>query len=130
MDTPDRKAAPGSPSAWPSWSASGPLRTGLVLIVLGAMFLLQRTLGFGLDNWWAIFIAIPGAVALFEAYRAYERAGRRATAEVARLAMAGAVPLTVAAIFLFRFDWGTVWPVFLILAGLGALTGGWRADRS
>ena len=33
---------------------------GLVLILLGALFLLQRTGMVSLHNWWAIFILIPG----------------------------------------------------------------------
>jgi len=31
----------------------------------------------------------------------------------------GAFPLLVALIFLFNMDWGRVWPLFLILAGVG-----------
>jgi hypothetical protein len=33
----------------------------------------------------------------------------------------GLAMLTVAAIFLFELQWSRVWPVFLILAGIGAL---------
>lgn len=66
-------------------------------------------------------------LALFNAWRMYGEDGR-ATPRVTRTAAASLIPLLVAAIFLFGLDWGTMWPAFLIVAGLGALMSRGRTD--
>jgi hypothetical protein len=94
---------------------------GVVLILLGCVFFLQnagvRILN---DNWWALFILIPSGGLLIGAWNMY-RAHGRFTRAVAGMVTGALAPLAVALIFLFNLDWGTVWPVFLIVAGAGAL---------
>ena len=96
---------------------------GLVLIGVGVVFLLNNFTDFELHNWWALFILIPAFGSLGNFWRAY-----RATGHLngdARGSLIGAMILFfVAAVFLFGWSWGAVWPFFLIIAGLGALLSG------
>lgn len=96
---------------------------GLILIGIGAFFLLRNFTDFDLENWWALFILIPAFGSLGKFMSSYRRSGR--IGDDARGALIGGlIMLFVAAIFLFGLDWGAVWPVFLIIAGLGALLSG------
>jgi fatty acid desaturase len=108
--------------------SSGPKRrgrgsgwvAGIGLILVGVVLLLANLTGFGLDNWWALFILIPAFGALGNAYRIRQQEGR--FTREARGSVIGALILGfVASVFLLNLDFGDVWPVFLILAGLGAL---------
>jgi hypothetical protein len=95
---------------------------GVILIALGVIFLLQNISGFSLGNWWALFILIPAVGSLATAWRAYQAQGRWGAAARNPL-VGGLLLLAVAVIFLFGLDWGRIWPVFLIIAGVGALAG-------
>ena len=96
---------------------------GLVLIGIGVVFLLNNFTDFHLDNWWALFILIPAFATLGNFWRAYRGAGR--VNHDARGSLIGAMVLFfVAAVFLFGWSWGAVWPFFLIIAGVGALLSG------
>lgn len=101
----------------------GPWVPGLVLIGLGAYFLLRNFTDFELDNWWALFILIPAFGSLGKFMSEYRRTGR-IDGNARGALIGGLIFLFVAAIFLFGLNWGTVWPVFLIIAGLGALLSG------
>ena len=79
----------------------------------------QNYTGVELGNWWALFILIPASGALAAAWAAW-RAGMHPAAVSGPL-VGGLAMLTVAAIFLLELQWSRVWPVFLILAGIGAL---------
>jgi hypothetical protein len=107
----------GAPARRPAWIAGG------VLIVVGIVFIIQNVSGFSLDNWWALFILIPALGSLVTAYQMYERNGRRLTAAARGPLIGGLVLLGVTAVFLFKLNWAYMWPVFLILAGLGMLLG-------
>jgi hypothetical protein len=96
---------------------------GIILIFLGVLFMLQNSGILVGGHWWALFILIP-AIAMFAgAYRTYGWAGGFTPVMLGPLCC-GVVLTTVSLIFLFGLDFGVVWPVFLILAGLGALVGG------
>jgi hypothetical protein len=95
---------------------------GLVLIGIGLIFLLQNFTSFELNNWWALFILIPAFGALGNAFRVRQNAGRL-TGEGRGSLMGGLGLLFVALIFLFELPWGNVWPIFLILGGIGILLG-------
>jgi hypothetical protein len=93
---------------------------GLILIVLGAIFLLNNLANFQLNNWWALFILIPAVSSFVRAYDQYRRAGR--LDRHARQSMFGGLLLTaVAAIFLFNLNWTLFGPILLILLGLTLL---------
>jgi hypothetical protein len=93
---------------------------GAVLILLGAVFLLQN-LGLAYPaNWWALFILIPALGAFGAAWNMYQQTGQLGAS--ARGALIGGALLTlVAAVFLFNLNWGLVVPVLLILAGIAML---------
>jgi hypothetical protein len=111
-------------------SRGGQLWFAVVLIALGVIFLVQNYTGVELGNWWALFILIPASGALAAAWAAW-RAGMHPAAVSGPL-VGGLAMLTVAAIFLLELQWSRVWPVFLILAGIGALLPSLldRRDRS
>ena len=99
---------------------------GVILIGLGVIFLLNNTTSFAIDNWWALFILIP-AIGSFskaaDAVRSQGEFGRDAWG-----ALAGGLILTlVASAFLFDLDWSLIWPVFLIIGGMGLFLGAWRS---
>ncbi len=96
---------------------------GVVLILLGVIFLAQHFGDFSLQNWWALFILIPAFSAFGSAYGIWRKAGRF-NFGVWSTFYGGLFPLTVALIFLFDLDWGEYWPVFVILGGLGMLISG------
>jgi cytoskeletal protein CcmA (bactofilin family) len=98
------------------------LVTGVVLILIGAIILIQNLtdLNVGNWNWWALFILIPAASSLANAWRVYQVEGRLTSAARSPL-VSGAALLLVTGIFLFDLSWGTMWPLFLIIFGLAVL---------
>ena len=104
---------------------------GAVVIIIGVVFLGKNAGWFGTDwgfhNWWALFILIPTLGSLGGAWRAYSSNGHRLGGEVARALMTGLLLLAVTIIFLLELDWGKVWPVLLVIAGIGLLMG-WRRN--
>ena len=96
---------------------------GLVLVLVGIVFLLQTMGLFFLMNWWALFILIPAIAAFAGAWREYQSAGR-VTGGVRGSLFGGLLVTLVALILLFNLDWGMFWPVLLIIGGLGLLLSG------
>lgn len=93
---------------------------GLVLIGIGVIFLLSNLDVFHLDNWWALFILIPAFANFGTAWQSYQRHGR--LTKNARGSLTGGVIITlIASAFLFGWNWGVIWPIFLIIGGIGAL---------
>jgi len=119
---PDPRPETNRPERWggSAWIA------GVVLIVIGVVVLVQNLnlMGpnFRFNNPWALFILIPALGSLFQVWRDYQENGRLTYRSRGPL-VGGLVLLFVTAVFLLNLDWGKVWPVFLILAGLGALLG-------
>jgi hypothetical protein len=100
---------------------------GAVLILVGAVYLLQNLTGYTYANWWALFILIPAFGAFGSAWNSYQRDGRLTSG--GRGALIGGFVLTIiAAAFLFNLDFGNVWPLFLILIGLGILVSAMLPD--
>jgi hypothetical protein len=93
---------------------------GVVLIMLGVIFLLQSVRGFYLNNWWALFILIPAFGSFADAWNAYRQAGRLNGRARGGL-ISGCVFLLVTATFLFNWNWGIVLPVLLIVWGVALL---------
>ena len=110
---------------------TGPLWGALILIVLGAVMLLENL---GLDvpilrNWWAFFILIPVVSAARRAQWAYQRDGNRVTGAVVGPLVGALALLLVMLTLLFDLSWSLVLPIALILVGLGALTSAIPASR-
>lgn len=95
---------------------------GLILILVGAFLMLQRTSGFRFDNWWAFFILLPAFGSFRSAWDRYQAQGRKLTRRVIEPFMAGLFFTAVTAFFLFNIDWSMILPVLLILFGVGILS--------
>jgi hypothetical protein len=96
---------------------------GLVLIGIGVYFLLNNFTDFELNNWWALFILIPAFGSLGNFLRAYKRDGRM-SGEARGSFIGSLILFFITAVFIFGWSWGTIWPVFLIIGGVGALLSG------
>jgi hypothetical protein len=90
---------------------------GVILIVLGIIFLLQSVRGFYLNNWWALFILIPAFGSFADAWNRYREAGRL-NRRVRNAFISGCVLLLITATFLLNWNWGLVLPVLLIVWGV------------
>jgi hypothetical protein len=101
---------------------------GIVLILLGFLFLAQQFGNFSFDNWWALFILIPAFSAFGSAYGIWRKAGR-ITFGAWTTFYGGLFPLLVALIFLFDMDWGDYWPLFVMLGGFSLLVSGLPIPR-
>jgi hypothetical protein len=103
---------------------------GLVLIVLGGVFMLQNAgVPVLVGNWWALFILFPAVAAFTAAWKQHQQSGRM-TPRVVGLMTGGLVPLTIALIFLFNFDFGYAWPLLLIVLGVGILLRGGTTEEA
>lgn len=109
-----------------SRSISNPkLVPGLIMIGLGTIFLLEALDLFSMD-WskiWPLFILVPGVFLLVNAWREYAQDGDFDRGQ----AFSGVMAILVGVIFFFDMDWGKVWPLFLIVPGIGMLLG-WIGD--
>jgi hypothetical protein len=96
---------------------------GVILIVLGGMFLLQNTgmVPFRFGNWWALFILIPAIGAFDRALRYYRNANNQMTSQVSGSFLLGVILSLVTLGFLFNIRWTYFGPALIILAGLGIL---------
>lgn len=98
---------------------------GMVLVGLGFIFLFQSfgVLSVGWGKIWPLFILVPGVVMIVNAWREYAQDGDFDRGQ----AFGGVMAILVGTIFFFDLDWGKVWPLFLIIPGLGMLLG-WLGD--
>jgi hypothetical protein len=110
------------------WSGPTGWVGGLVLLLLGVVFLLQNFDLLVLDNWWALFILIPAVGAFATAWNTYQRSDRRWTTAARGSLIGGSIMTLVALVFLFNLDFSTIWPVFLILGGLALLANAMLPD--
>lgn len=92
---------------------------GVVLILIGAVLLLQNLGKMVFENWWALFILIPALGAFANAWRTYQEAGGHLTGAARSSLLGGFILTMVAAIFLLNLNWTLLGPVLLILAGIG-----------
>lgn len=97
---------------------------GVILIAIGLIFLFTNLGAFQLNNWWALFILIPAFSNFASAWDNYRQNGR--LTKSGRGSITGGLILSLIAFtFIFEWSWGVIWPVFLIIGGIGALLGGW-----
>ena len=102
---------------------SSSLITGGALIVIGGLFLLNNLTGFYVQNWWALFILIPALKNLGDAWQNFQHHGRF-THNTRGSLIGGLILTTVAFTFLLQLNWGFIWPIFLIIIGVGAILRG------
>lgn len=108
-----------------SWSDLG----GVTLLLIGLAFVTINVLGDGrLENWWGFFILLPGLLFVGMGWRGRLDNGRFPF--IARFSMAvGLVVTTVAVMFLLDLNWGTWWPLMLIVSGVALWLVGGAAGR-
>lgn len=98
---------------------------GVILIVLGLIFLAQNFGVATLNNWWALFILIPAVGAFSAAWRRYQAAGESLTSDALGSLIGGLILTAVSLTFLFNLKLGAngnlVWPILLILGGVAVL---------
>ena len=113
-----RRAAFGTPGRGRAWIG------GLILVLLGVVFLLQNMgiyiLAF--NNWWALFILIPAVSSFDAAFQAYRRADNVLDTPARNSLLVGLFLSFLAGIFLFNLNLNLFGPVMIILAGLGILS--------
>jgi hypothetical protein len=104
-------------------SRSGTWTVGLILILLGGMFLLRSmgTFELPLQNWWALFILIPAVGSFDTALRMYRHAGNQLTPAARGSLLVGGVLTFVTIMFLFDISWTFFGPILIILVGIGIL---------
>jgi len=96
----------------------------IAIIAIGVLFL-ANNLGYNLTfldhgNWWAVIILLAAFAPLTHAYERY-RAVDKVDAEAMYSMLSAAGVVLVGVLFLFQLDWGTWWPLFVILGGLFTL---------
>ena len=96
----------------------------IAIIAIGLLFL-ANNLGYDLafldrGNWWAVIILLAAFAPLTHAYERYRAVGK-IDAEVMYSTLSAAGVVLVGVLFLFQLDWGTWWPLFVILGGLFTL---------
>ena len=103
---------------------------GMVLIIVGAILILQRTNMLGTDfNWWALFIFIPAFGALSTTWNILLKK-RRITSGV-RSSFGSFVTIgTLATMFLFDMDWSIWWPLMMIAPGFSIFLNGFVDRKS
>ena len=103
------------------YTGGGAWLIGAALIILGAIFMLQNVGAMRIQNWWALFILLPAMGSFATAYGAYRNNGGRLNALARGSLIGGLVFTAIAAFFLLNLDWVKLWPLLLILVGIGAL---------
>ena len=107
-----------------TWGLGGSWIWGVILVALGIVFLLEN---FGIkvpQNWWAVFLVLPGIGVLWSAWRMYQHDGRL-TRSIVSTTVVGGVLVLFGLSFLAGIDWGVLWPLVLIVLGLGIVAGGY-----
>jgi hypothetical protein len=112
-------------------SRGGGWAVGLILIVLGGIFLLRNTGTFDipLKNWWALFILLPAIGSLDTARRIYRSAGNQLTLPARGSLLVGLVLTFVSAAFIFELNWSFFGPILIILTGIGILVTYFSANK-
>jgi len=97
---------------------------GLVFITIGVLYMLYvNGILPSLANWWALFLLLPAVGTLSAAFGAYRHSGDFWSLEVIIPFLFGMFFLGLTAVFLFGLNFGLLWPLFLIAAGLLLLVG-------
>jgi hypothetical protein len=95
--------------------------TGILLILIGFIFLIQNLTTIPFHNWWAVFILIPAVSSFSRAWEIYQAQGYQLTRGVTRSIFTGLLFVTITVVFLFSLDWNLIVPLLLILLGLSGL---------
>ncbi len=106
-------------------SGGGAWISGVILIGIGILFLLQNMYGLQIHNWWALFILLPAVGSLAGAWRIFQNNGGVFTLALFVPLAIGLMLLVVTAAFLFDYfiNWTLIVPALLIVFGVIVLLG-------
>jgi hypothetical protein len=116
-----------------SWVPSSNLWVGLAFIAGGAIVLLNQSglISFQL-NWWAFFILIPAVGSFSNAYNRYRATNNLFDMSVMMPALIGLIMIGWMFNLLggngWSFNWNLLWPIMLIIIGLGMAFGRSRKE--
>jgi len=116
-----------------NWAPSSNLWIGLAFIAGGAIILLNQSglISFG-SNWWAIFIVIPAISSFNNAYNRYRATNNLFDMSVMMPALIGLFMIGLMFNLLsgngWNFNWNLLWPIMLIVIGLGMVFGRSRRE--
>lgn len=103
--------------------SSSAVWVGVALLIVG-LYMLADNLGFNIFNvfgldfeWWALFLLIPGALVLKNAYDAYKAAGDQFTRTSRTQLVTGAALIIFAIMFMLDISMSMLLPVGLIVVG-------------
>ncbi len=102
-------------------SRGAPWMGGVILILLGIIFLLQNMGASIFTNWWALFILLPAVGSFSAAWNSYDRSGGQITGATIGSFIAGVVFTALTFALLFNFGLNLIGPAVLILIGIGIL---------
>jgi hypothetical protein len=107
---------------------SGATLVGVALVLFGVIALISNyvSVDFNLDtsgNWWVWFMFFPAGWTLFNAWKISQKQGGFSPRAIGMVVGGLCILLTIP-VFLFGLDWGRVWPIFFVAAGLGVLLNG------
>lgn len=89
---------------------------GVILVVMGIGFLLSINFGFSMNYVWPLMFLIPVGFSIVQIYQDFQ-AGR----DIGLSPIIGAASMLVIGLaWLLDWNWGNIWPVFLIFGGLYA----------
>ncbi|WP_420645634.1 hypothetical protein [Candidatus Leptofilum sp.] len=105
-----RQSKPKQRSFWQDFG-------GATLLLAGVVFLVVNVLGVRhLENWWSLFIALPGVLFLGMGGMIWSGNGRFTI--LPRISTGiGIIVLTVALIFALNLNWEVWWPLMVIVPG-------------
>ena len=95
---------------------------GVVLIMLGLVFLLHNIYALPLNNWWALFILFPAFNSFSRAWFGYQSA-KELNWLVWRSLLGGLFWTLLTLVLLFNVNWSLLLPILLILFGISILAG-------
>jgi len=103
-------------------SQGGAWIVGIILIILGGMFLMRTTgiWAVPLTNWWALFILLPAVGAYSTAWHIYQEEGRLNGPARGSL-LVGLVLTFVTLMFLFEISWTYIGPILIIVVGIALI---------
>jgi hypothetical protein len=105
----------------------GPLTGGLILIWLGITFYLQQAnvVPFN-QNWWAYFISGIGAILILQGILLFAMHRRPFYGPL----IGGAFLILIGVPFIGNYNWGNVWPLFIIVIGVAILASAFARRRT
>jgi len=96
---------------------------GIILILLGIIFILQNMDIQLFENWWALFILIPAVGCFASAWNVFQDHEKQFTASVVSAIFFGFIFTLVSIVFLLNLSWNGLWPIILIMVGINIFIG-------